>query len=100
MSILDSVDDGIDPFEEFNRSAGMGLVDNPYPLFAMVRPDNPMKREELDAAVLVPDEVGTDVDFMPLNRDIGVYTAYGYDAVQQVLKDGDAFSSKGYAEVM
>lgn len=97
MSILDSVDDGLDPFEEFNRSAGMGLVDNPYPLFAMVRPDNPMKREDLGGA-LVPE--GVEVDFMTLDDSVGLFTAMSYDAVQQVLKDGETFSSKGYAEIM
>jgi cytochrome P450 len=99
MSILDSVDDGLDPFEEFNRSAGMGLVDNPYPLFAMVRPENPMKREDLGGALL-PEGVDMDVEFMPLDDSVGLYTAMSYDAVQQVLKDGEAFSSKGYAEIM
>src|SRR3982075_4656550 len=92
------LDDGYDAFEEFNRSAGMGVVENPYPLFALVRPEHPMKREDLDGAALVPD--GSDIDFMPIDRSIGLYTAYGFDAVQQVLKDGETFSSKGYADVM
>ena len=26
-----------DPFEEFNRSSGMGIVENPYPMFALLR---------------------------------------------------------------
>jgi len=98
MTTADLHDDEYDPFEEFNRSSGMGLVENPYPLFALVRPEHPMKREDLDGPALVPD--GSDVDFMPIDRSIGVYTAYGFDAVQQVLKDGEAFSSKGYADVM
>jgi cytochrome P450 len=29
-----------------------------------------------------------------------VFTAYGFDAVQQVLKDGETFSSAGYADIM
>ena len=29
-----------------------------------------------------------------------MFTAFGFDAVQQVLKDGDTFSSAGYADVM
>ncbi|HYL52516.1 MAG TPA: cytochrome P450 [Acidimicrobiia bacterium] len=98
MTRADLQDDDYDPFEEFNRSSGIGLVENPYPLFALVRPEHPMKREDLDGPALVPD--GSDVDFMPIDRSIGVYTAYGFDAVQQVLKDGEAFSSKGYADVM
>ncbi len=87
-----------DPFEAFNRSAGMGIVENPYPLFALARRATPMKREELDGAVLVPE--GSDVNFIELDRSVGVFTAFGFDAVQQVLKDGETFSSKGYADVM
>ncbi len=98
MAQTDLHDDEYDPFEEFNRSSGMGLVENPYPLFALVRPDHPMKREDLDGAALIPDD--SDIDFMPIDRSIGLYTAYGFDAVQQVLKDGETFSSNAYAEVM
>jgi cytochrome P450 len=97
MANADPLDE-YDPFEEFNRSAGMGVVDNPYPLFALVRPQHPMKREDIDEPVIVPPD--SDIEFMPLDRTIGVYTAYSYDAVQQVLKDGETFSSQGYAQVM
>jgi len=96
--VSSDLEDGYDAFEAFNRSAGMGVVENPYPLFALVRPDNPMKREDIDDAVLVPE--GADIDFMPIDRSVGVFTAYSFDAVQQVLKDGETFSSKGYADVM
>src|SRR5689334_22015343 len=91
-------DDDYDPFEAFNRSAGVGVVENPYPLFALVRPDHPMKREDIDEAAIVPPD--SDIEFMPLDRTVGVFTAYSYNAVQQVLKDGDTFSSQGYAQVM
>ena len=37
---------------------------------------------------------------MPIDRSVGVFTAYGFDAVQQVLKDGETFSSAGYADIM
>jgi cytochrome P450 len=87
-----------DPFEDFNRSAGMGVVENPYPIFALVRPDHPMKREDLDGAVMATPE-DAEVNFIELDRSVGVFTAYGFDAVQTVLKD-DAFSSAAYADVM
>src|SRR3954471_287783 len=96
--VTPDLDDDYDPFEAFNRSAGMGVVENPYPLFALVRPQNPMKREGIDDDVLVPE--GADIDFMTIDRSVGVFTAYSFDAVQQVLKDGDTFSSQGYADVM
>ncbi len=75
--VTPDLDDGYDAFEEFNRSAGMGIVENPYPMYALVRPQHPMKRE-----------------------DDQVFTAYSFDAVQQVLKDGESFSSQGYADIM
>ncbi len=87
-----------DAFEEFNRSAGMGIVENPYPLYAMVRPQHPMKREDGESSLIVPND--SDIEFMPIDRSVGVFTAYSFDAVQQVLKDGDTFSSKGYADIM
>lgn len=94
----DSPDDGYDPFEEFNRSAGMGVVENPYPMFALVRPEHPMKREGDDAPALVPGD--SDVALMNFVPEIGLFTAYSFNAVQQVLKDGDSFSSAGYADIM
>src|SRR6476646_3073253 len=92
------LDDDYDAFEEFNRRAGMGLVDNPYPMFALVRPEHPMKREDEGEPVLVPE--GSEIEFMPIDRSVGVFTAYGFNAVQQVLKDGETFSSQGYADIM
>ena len=91
-------DDGYDAFEEFNRSAGMGIVDNPYPMFALIRPQHPMKCEGDDDPVMVPE--GSDIDFMEIDRSGGVFTAYSFEAVQQVLKDGETFSSQGYADIM
>ncbi len=91
--------DDYDPFEEFNKSAGMGVIDNPYPLFALARREGGLKREEIDIASLVPDGE----EYTPLSlgqSEINVFTAFGFDAVQQVLKDGDTFSSAGYAAVM
>jgi cytochrome P450 len=92
------LDDGYDAFEQFNRSAGMGIVENPYPMFALVRPEHPMKREDDNGPVIVPE--GSDIEFMPIDRSVGVFTAYSFDAVQQVLKDGETFSSQGYADIM
>jgi cytochrome P450 len=94
----DGLDDDYDAFEAFNRSTGMGLVDNPYAMFALVRPEHPMKREGDDDSVLVPEDAG--IDFMPIDRTVGVFTAFSFNAVQQVLKDGETFSSAAYADVM
>ena len=92
-------DDDYDPFEEFNRSAGIGVVENPYPMFALVRAEHPMKREDF-GEMMAPD--GEDVELLnpTSNESVGVFTAYSFDAVQQVLKDGETFSSPGYADIM
>jgi cytochrome P450 len=95
----DSEDGDYDPFEAFNRSAGMGVVENPYPMFALVRAEHTIKHEDLGG--LMPE--GGDVELLnsyELDADIKVFTAYGFDAVQQVLKDGETFSSAGYADIM
>jgi cytochrome P450 len=84
-----------DPFEDFNRSAGIGVVDNPYELFALVRPNSPVLKEDVRAMVGLDD--AADLDGMDLPD---VFTAFSFEAVQTVLRDGDTFSSAGYAEVM
>ena len=92
-------DDDYDAFEAFNRSAGIGVVENPYPMFALVRAEHTIKREDLGEAML---ENAGDAELLSLDLDdsIAVFTAFGFDAVQQVLKDGETFSSAGYAEIM
>jgi cytochrome P450 len=105
MTAPEHTDDGYDPFDDFNRSAGIGVVENPYPIFALVRAEHPIKREEIDMSILpegTDNPEGTDKDVQLLDfNDFGeVFTAFSFDAVQQVLKDGETFSSAGYAEVM
>jgi cytochrome P450 len=91
-------DDAYDPFEEFNRSAGMGVVEDPYPIFAMVRPQSPILKEDVHA--MVAEAAGADGVGM-IEVDLpNVFTAFSFDAVQAVLKDGETFSSAGYAEVV
>lgn len=94
----DVVDEGYDPFDDFNRSAGIGLVDDPYPLFAAARAKGPILREELAVPADAEGEVATIGDFTPEMPP--VFTAYSFDAVQQVLRDGATFSSKGYEAVI
>jgi cytochrome P450 len=92
MSAPEAIDGTYDPFEEFNRSVGAGVVEDPYPLLAMARAKGPVLKENLEAELL------TDGSAPPPGPD--VFTAFGYDAVQTVLRDGETFSSAGYADVM
>ncbi len=52
MSAPEAIDGTYDPFEEFNRSVGAGVVENPYPLLAMARAKGPLLKENLEAELL------------------------------------------------
>jgi cytochrome P450 len=84
--------DPLDPFEEFNRAMGAGKVENPYPDFHRMR--------EQHGPVAVGDVRGE------VDPDIGViasgpsFTPLTFDTTHQVLRDGETFSSAGYADVM
>ena len=95
MSAPEAIDGTYDPFEEFNRSTGAGVVEDPYPLLALNRAKGAVLKENLEADLLDPDGTGEVGAAAP-----EVYTAFGYDAVQTVLRDGETFSSAGYADVM
>jgi len=96
-------EDSYDPFEAFNRSAGIGVVEDPYPMFALARSQSAIKREDFGGAMM-PE--GTDADdvallnTLDLEESISVFSTFSFDAAQQVLKDGETFSSAGYADVM
>jgi cytochrome P450 len=92
MTTSEAIDGAYDPFEEFNRSVGAGTVENPYPLLALSRAKGAVLEENLEAELLEQD------DAPPVEQ--RVFTAFSYDAVQTVLRDGEAFSSAGYADVM
>jgi cytochrome P450 len=92
VSAPEAIDGTYDPFEEFNRSVGAGVVEDPYPLLAMAREKGPVLKENLEAELLAD---GTAPPPGP-----EVFTAFSYDAVQTVLRDGETFSSAGYADVM
>ena len=86
--------DEYDPFEDFNRSAGIGVVENPYPIFALARAQSPLLKEDLGGMV------GLEGGMIVPGGLPDVYTAFGFDAVQSVLRDGETFSSSGYADVI
>ncbi len=101
MSTVDETD--YDPFEEFNRSAGIGVVEDPYPMFALARQTAPLIQEDVRAMAGLEVEGEDQAGFIDpeLFGDIpDVFTAFTFDAVQTVLRDGETFSSKGYEDVM
>jgi len=81
-----------DPFEEFNRSTGMGRIRNPYAYFAELRRAGPAHK--IPVRKLVGDQP------RPPNMPEEIYVVVSHDAVAQVLLDGETFSSKGYGTTM
>lgn len=80
-----------DPFDDFNRMQGMGSIRDPYPEWAERRRQTPVwlaPTEEVmgQAAALIEAEQ--------------VAVALSFDAVSEVLRDGETFSSAGYAKTM
>src|SRR5437879_13872451 len=92
-------DDSYDPFEAFNRSAGIGVVENPYPMFALARSQAAIKREDF-GATMIAEGAGLELMSLDLDESIAVFSTFSFDAAQQVLKDGETFSSARYADVM
>src|SRR5262245_44137712 len=66
---------------------GAGIVTDPYPDFVGLRAQGPVIRTELG-----PGMAGPGVPEL--------FQAVSYDAVQEILRDGERFSSSGYAEVV
>jgi cytochrome P450 len=92
-------DDAYDPFEAFNRSAGIGVVENPYPMFALARSQYAIKREDFGEP-MIPESADLELMSLDLDESISVFSTFSFDAAQQVLKDGETFSSAGYADLM
>jgi cytochrome P450 len=80
-----------DPFAEFDLSTGAGIVRDPYPTFAEMQRECPVQRGPLG------DRFGMPAPEAMISHDGEYYTALSYEAVQQVLLDGETFSSSGYA---
>ena len=83
-----------DPFESFNSATGSGQIRDPYPTFASLREQSPVYEGRLDRAFGLEGMSAAGFGTGPH------FVALGYDAVSQVLLDGQTFSSKGYADTM
>jgi cytochrome P450 len=83
------VGDDEDPFELFNRITGAGTVRDPYPDFETERAAAPVVPLDLRAEYSIPDDMEVDLP--------SAFRVLGYDEVVTVLRDGETFSSAGYA---
>jgi cytochrome P450 len=86
-----------DPFERFNRAQGQGSVRSPYPRLAAWRRQAPVRRLELGE--LAP-QMQLQGRVLFGGRLPEFFVALSHDAVAEVLRDGERFSSKGYARTI
>ena len=92
----EAVADQSNPFEEFNKAMGAGIVQDPYPDFAPMRDAHIVPA---DVRMMLGLDADADLGFDPADVP-PLYTVSSYEAVQEVLRDNTRFSSSGYAEVM
>lgn len=85
-----------DPFAVFDESVGVGAVNDPYPVYHELRAECPVQSGRLDERF----GFGEQIDPALLDPNAVPYTPLSFEAVQAVLKDGDTFTSSGYADSM
>ena len=91
---VDDADD-YDPFVLFDESMGAGQVRDPHPKFHELRSECPVHTGNL------ADHFAAGSPMDPLmNPAVVPHAVLSFEAVQQVLKDGEAFSSSAYADSM
>ncbi len=86
-----------DPFERFNRAQGQGSVRSPYPRLAEWRRQAPLRRmtlEDMAPGMRLQGRMLFGGELPP------IFVALSHDAVAEVLRDGERFSSKGYARTI
>ncbi len=86
-----------DPFERFNRAQGLGSVRSPYPRLAAWRRQAPVRR--LALAELAP-QMQLQGRVLYGGKLPEFFVALSHDAVAEVLRDGERFSSAGYARTI
>jgi cytochrome P450 len=89
-----SPDDGYDPFDAFDRAQGAGVVRDPYPEWAELLATGPVHEIDIRRAMGLDPDLELPPD-MPTT-----YSAFSADAVAQVLRDNQTFSSSCYSAVM
>lgn len=84
-----------DPFAEFDAAAGIGSVRDPHPVWAALREQSPVH-----IGPMAEHFGGTSLENAMIGADARPFTALSFDAVQTVLRDGETFSSAGYAQTI
>ncbi len=85
--------DALDPFEEFNRRQGLGVVRDPDTAWAALRSRGPVHRIPLSELL------GREVGELPgVGRE--VVQVLSFETVVDVLRDTESFSSAVYARTM
>lgn len=87
----------LDPFERFNRAQGLGTVRSPYPRLAEWRREAPVRRlqpEDLARGMRLQGRMLFGGTLPPF------FIALSHEAVAEVLRDGERFSSAGYARTI
>ncbi len=86
--------DEYDPFADFDASAGIGEVRDPYPVFHELRAECPVHVGALNERLGI--EPGLEAALV--GNAATPHTVLSFETVQQALKDGEVFSSSGYAD--
>jgi cytochrome P450 len=89
------IDDSHDPFAEFDAGAGVGTVRDPFPVWAELLGNCPVHAGNLEDRFGVAPFGEAMID-----RVVTPHHILGFDAVQQVLRDGDTFTSSGYEQTI
>ena len=89
------IDDSYDPFADFDAAAGIGAVRNPFPVWDELRAQCPVHAGNLEGRFGVQPfgEIMAEPTVVP-------HHALSFDAVQQVLRDGETFTSSGYEQTI
>ncbi len=81
-----------DPFDEFNRAQGQGTIADPYAGFAALRASAPIVQMPIPPIPEAREALGNDAT--------EIWIALSHNAVSEVLRDGERFSSAGYSQLM
>jgi len=85
---------GANAFAEFDEATGTGIVFDPYSEFVALMKQTPVWEGKLGL------HFGLNEMTIPGTEEHRHFVALSYEAVSQVLLDGNTFSSKGYANSM